>query len=187
MKKIIRLTESDLTRVVRHIIKEVQTPQNFLNTIIEDFKKLGFTYEQFPKTSVLRKGGLSLIFTGPVLTSVKMATRVSIYNMGSDSLSDKEFAKSFRAYDNSDNMMTAPNAEELGNFKNWVAQLNATTAGTSKETTPFYKYYNDIIKLSKISDKYTNFNATSVKDKAKLVGQEVKKIGQKVISNIRNK
>ena len=179
--KIRHIQESNRILETRTLINEEKN-QDFLNLYLEDFKKMGFTVENMAREVLVTKGGLTLSFVGSNLQKVKVRTRISIYNMGSDSLSNQEFAKSFRAYDNSDKIMTAPNSEELGNFKNWVSSLNASTIGATKETTPFYAYYADLVKLSKISDKYANFNSASIKDKAKEIGKEFKNIGQKIKS-----
>jgi hypothetical protein len=105
--------------------------------------------------------------------------------MGSDNLSNSAFAKSFKAYDIKRNILTGgvgTGPEQSVNFVYWLTTSfpYQNTTGVSKESTPFYtQYYPDIVKLSQIDDKYSKFNDSSLKDKANMVGGELKKgLGQ---------
>ena len=160
-----------------------QTEQDFLNVYLEDFKKQAWTLETSVKAqqtiNTLTKNDMQIIFTASALTGIKVSTKISPYDMGSDNLQNKDLANAFVAYDNSLNKMSMPRPEETANFKYWYATVNYSTVGKTTESTPFYKYYADIIKLSQISDKFTAFRNANPKDQLKAVGGQLKgAIGQ---------
>jgi hypothetical protein len=151
-----------------------QADQDFLNVYLEDFKKQSWTLETSGNKNTLTKNDMQIIFTGGALTGIKVSTKISPYDMGSDNLQNKDLANAFVAYDNSLNKMSMPRPEETANFKYWYATVNYSTVGKTKESTPFYKYYADIIKLSQISDKFTAFRNANPKDQLKAVGGQLK-------------
>jgi hypothetical protein len=156
-----------------------QADQDFLNVYLEDFKKQGWTLETSGNKNTLTKNDMQIIFTGGALTGIKVSTKLSPYNMGRDSLQNKDLADAFVAYDYSLNKMNMFQPEETANFKYWYATLNYSTIGKTKESTPFYKYYADIIKLSQNSDTYTAFRNANPKDQLKAAGSQLKgAIGQ---------
>jgi hypothetical protein len=160
-----------------------QADQDFLNVYLEDFKKQGWTLETSIKSqqtiNTLTKNDMQIIFAGGALTGIKVSTKIFPSDMGSDNLQNKDLANTFIAYDNSLQKMQIPNPHEVGNFKYWYATVNYSTVGKTKESTPFYKYYADIIKLSQISDKFTAFRNANPKDQLKAVGGQLKgAIGQ---------
>jgi len=167
-------------------VKPLISEQVNKDTFIEELKNQGFTltisagyYIAGKQTKgdayILTKNGLEIVFIGDSLIAIKITDRYDPSNMGSDNLQNKDLSNAFKAYSNSDKVLDIPNANEVGDFAYWYAPLNVSTIGKTKESTPFYKYYSDILKLSGVSAKYTNFNNAKVKDQLKMVGGELKK------------
>jgi hypothetical protein len=190
-----QLLESSMGNV-RPIISE-QENTNFTNEIMSDLENLGYTktgtvvseWEGFIWTHNLsgrffkiEKGKIMLLFNENYgLLLMTISTKISIANMGSDNLSNSEFAKSFKAYDIDRNILTGGagmGPEETAPFVYWLTTSfpYQNTTGTSKESTPFYtQYYPDIVKLTQIDDEYSKFSDSSLKDKAEMIGGELKK------------
>ena len=198
--KIRHIQESNMLLENRRLLKE-QGNTNFTNEIMSDLENLGFTktgivgkdWEGFISSQrhqgnyfKLEKGKIMLLFNeNDGLLLMTVGTKISIADMGSDNLSNSAFAKSFKAYDNGKNVLTGgvgTGPEQSAPFIYWLTTsfTPQNTTGASKESTPFYtQYYPDIVKLSQIDDKYSKFNDSSLKDKANMVGGELKKgLGQ---------
>ena len=194
-----QLMESTMGNVKPLIMEQEKT--NFTNEIMSDLENLGFTkkgivgkdWEGFISSQrhrgnyfQLDKGKIMLLFNeNDGLLLMTVGTKISIADMGSDNLSNSAFAKSFKAYDNGRNILTGgvgTGPEQSAPFIYWLTNsfTPQNTTGVSKESTPFYtQYYPDIVKLTQIDDKFSKFNNSSLKDKANMVGGELKKgLGQ---------
>lgn len=166
-----------------------QADQDFLNVYLEDFKKQGWTLKTTTKSqttiNTLTKNDMQIIFTNSALTGIKVSTKIFPSDMGRDNLQNKDLANAFVAYDHSEKEMEMPRPQEVGNFNYWYASLNYSTVGKTTESTPFYKYYADIIKLSQISDKFTTFRNANPKDQLKAVSGQLKGAFKQAVANVK--
>lgn len=59
MRRTVRLTEQDLTRLVRRVIREVKDPKTHFDTVINALVPMGFTKSEYPTlgtTTVFKDG-----------------------------------------------------------------------------------------------------------------------------------
>jgi hypothetical protein len=186
MKKLENILAENMRRFGTKNLNE-QEEQDFLNVYLEDFKKQGWTLESGVakgvggmtdgrSTNTLTKNDMQIIFTSNALTGIKVSVKIFPSDMGSDNLQNKDLANAFKAYNHKTppDIIKLPRPHESGEFKFWYATVNYSTVGKTKESTPFYKYYADIIKLSQISDKFSAVNNMNVKDQLKTAGSALK-------------
>jgi len=165
MKNLLTLLAENMRRFGTKNLNE-QADQDFLNAYLEDFKKQGWTLENgYIKT--LTKNDMQVMFNGGALSGIKIRTKINPPYI----VKNKDLANEFAAYDvNANKLRYDP---EGATFDHWEAlkfatsAFNGSTIGKTKESTPFYKYFDDIIKLSQVSDEYTTFNNSSTKDQLK--------------------
>ena len=160
-----------------------QADQNFINAYFEDFKKQGWTLEN-GGIKTLTKNDMQIMFNGGALIGIKIRTKINPPYI----VKNKDLANEFAAYDIHANKLRSD--PQGATFDHWEAlqfassAFNGSTIGKTKESTPFYKYFDDIIKLSQVSDERTAFNKSSevdqIKSTLKVAGQYAKGVGQQI-------
>ena len=168
-----------------------QTKSDFSKEFFADLTAKGFTMTTPLDIHVLfSKANMTIQFEktsadGYKLSEIYFPYKVHITSMGSDNISP-DLAKIFIPYNTENkNVSDKPNVVDTINFSYWKAEsmfglhdLYLVTAGESKETTPIYKYFSDLIKLGDIATKFDTFNAAAPKDQLKIAAQDLKSLAK---------
>jgi polyhydroxyalkanoate synthesis regulator phasin len=89
MKKVIRLTESDLTRIVKRIIKESNGDE--LEELKNDIDDISEEYQDEVKQMVKRNGSLNLDEAKEILSDLKNHLERFLEESSHDEMSDEDY------------------------------------------------------------------------------------------------